>query len=578
MMEEEKVGKGNLLERSARYLKKHGLAESGAHAAEKIRDARFDYDRWILSRQISPAAAGYQKHLQLRRMPVIYVMIIREKDAEDQKAYERTIESVRQSTYPKLETAETLTSHMGDQDFLAFIREGDTVTRDAFFEIAQILQDGGDAAYTDCDSARLLPDRVRKRRDPDDPETRREHVSFHSPLFKPDWNMDYLCSMNYIGFLFAVRIGVIRSFYEEEKPLKVPNAFSLSDPDMYYDLVLCCAIASSGGEGVLHVPKVLCHIYSEERLPGKKPLERMLFHDGEPGLVACGPLPGSFHVRYEVKGEPLVSIVIPNKDSASILENCIYSIEHRTLWNNYEIVVVENNSSEQSVFDYYESLGSDERVRLTAVEGSFNFSRIINEGVKEARGEYIILMNNDVTIRSGDWIGQMLSHCQRKGVGAVGPKLLYPDGRVQSCGIVAGLMGCAGSMMVGAGADDPGYMGRAVLVQDMSAVTAACMMVKRSVFCKMGGFSADFAVALNDVDFCLRLRRSHYRIVLEPNVILVHHESLTRGKDSETLEKRRRFAAEKALFQKKWAHFLRKGDPAYNPNLSRRKCDWSQQT
>ena len=165
----------------------------------------------------------------------------------------------------------------------------------------------------------------------------------------------------------------------------------------------------------------------------------------------------------------------------------------------------------------------------------------------------------------------------RPEVGAAGPKLLYPDGRVQSAGIVTGIMGYAGSMMVAEDGDDPGYMGRAVLTQDMSAVTAACMMVRRDAFVKVGGFPDEFRVALGDVDFCLSLSDAGYRVVFEPAAVMIHHESLTRGAE-DTREKKRRFAAEKAAFVMKRSRILKAGDPAYNPNLSRRRCDWSQQT
>ena len=268
--------------------------------------------------------------------------------------------------------------------------------------------------------------------------------------------------------------------------------------------------------------------------------------------------------------------MIPNKDSFSVLENCIWSIRNRTSWPDYEIVIVENNSTEEETFDCYRKLEEEGDVRVVRYEGAFHFSRIVNKGVKEAHGEYIILMNNDVTVRTNDWIERLLAHCSRPGIGAAGPKLLYPDGRVQSAGIVVGLMGFAGSMMVLEDGEDPGYMGRAGLVQNMSALTAACLMVRRSVYLEEGGFAEDLPVALNDVDFCLKLQEAGYRNVLEPTAVLIHHESLSRGQE-DTPDKKRRFEKEKAVFRRKWASLLRDGDPAYNPNLSRRRCDWSQQ-
>ena len=269
--------------------------------------------------------------------------------------------------------------------------------------------------------------------------------------------------------------------------------------------------------------------------------------------------------------------MIPNKDNYSVLENCIWSICNRSTYTNYEILIVENNSTQEETFDYYRKLEEEGSARVIRYDHPFHFSRVINEGVRHAEGEYVILMNNDVTVRTPDWIERLLGHCMRDGVGAAGPKLLYPDGRVQSCGVVAGIMGYAGSMMVLEDGEAPGYMGRAALTQNMSALTAACVMVSREVFLQVGGFADDLPVALNDVDFGLKLVRAGYRNVLDPSVVLIHHESLSRGAE-DTPEKKRRFEREKAVFRKRWAALLRDGDPAYNPNLSRRKCDWSQQT
>lgn len=239
--------------------------------------------------------------------------------------------------------------------------------------------------------------------------------------------------------------------------------------------------------------------------------------------------------------------------------------------------MVENNSVQKPTFALYRKLEENKEAKIVRYPHEFHFSKVINEGVRRAKGEYLILMNNDVTVRSGDWIERLLAQVARPEVGVAGPKLLYPDGRVQSAGIVVGLMGYAGSMMVAENGEDPGYMGRAVLTQDVSAVTAACMMVKREAFLAVGGFPDEYSVALGDVDFCLSLGEHGYRIVLEPAAVMIHHESLTRGGE-DTKEKKKRFAEEQALFRKKRARILREGDPAYNPNLSRRRCDWSQQT
>ena len=603
--------------KAARYLKSRGLKEFSAHAAEKIREGRFDYQKWVLSNEPSSAQVGYQKKLLMPIMPNVYVMVLR---PDGESVQEKTVESVAAQTFRNVHTAEILTSHMEDDSYVLCIADGDLLTKDAVFRMVEALQDASDAVYADsdaclCEDGRML---------------------FSGPLFKPDYNPDYLRSCNYIGTPFMVRTGVIRSEYRtSDGEEAVPGSHSLSDPAAYYAYVLRCCRAANQGGGVKHVPKILCHRMQAEQadagaLAGERAeamrgaaagtgdvdraeamrgaaagtgdveraeamrdaeacagdMERRAMRDAVAreiarenlrASVSDGPLPETFCVRYEVTGSPLVSIIIPNKDNYSVLENCLWSIRNRSTYPAYEILIVENNSTQNETLRYYEKLEEEKSARIIRYEHPFHFSRICNEGVKQARGEYVILMNNDVTVCTPDWIERLLGHCQRPGIGAAGPKLLYPDGRVQSCGIVTGLMGFAGSMMVLSDGSDPGYMGRGCLTQDMSALTAACMMVKRSVYLECGGMAEDLPVALNDVDFCLRLVEEGYRNVLEPSALMVHHESLTRGQE-DSPEKKKRFEKEKRVFRRRWAKWLRDGDPAYNPNLSRRKCDWSQQT
>ena len=557
-----------------RYLRERGLQEFTAHAVEKVQDGRFDYNRWILKQKISSVQSGYQKKLLFARMPRVFVLVA-EADkgvqaADSARLLQETIRSVRASTYSKVHLVQALHSQIRDEDFLAFVRRGDLVEKNAFFEMVQAVQDGADAVYTDEDSRAVEGG----------------GILYRDPLFKPDYNPDYLRSCNYIGRLFMVRVGIIRSFYRDGQHDRIPTSQNLADPSEYYSLVLRCTRKAASEGGVRHVPRVLCHVYrTEERQKDcpsdqermRRSLEEDLEERGYKGSVEDGPLPETFHVAYSIEGEPLVSIVIPSMDNASVLENCILSIRSRSTWKNYEIVVVENNSTQRQTFELYQRLEERGEARIVRYPYAFHFSRVINEGVRKAEGEYIILMNNDVTVSSPDWIERLLAQVSRPEVGAAGPKLLYPDGRVQSAGIVTGIMGFAGSMMVAEDGEDPGYMGRACLTQDMSAVTAACMMVRRGAFLEAGLFPDEFSIALGDVDFCLSLGEAGYRVVFEPAAVMIHHESLTRGAE-DSRQKKKRFAAEKDRFRKKRARILKEGDPAYNPNLSRRRCDWSQQT
>ncbi len=559
--------RGNQPGKGLRYLRERGLKEFAAHAREKVRDGRFDYQKWVRNNEISAVMAGYQRKLVLERMPKIHVMIL-PRPGRSVHDRERTIRSIRMSTYRRISLTQVLNSRILDEDFLAFVREGDLVTRDAFFEAVLALQPGADAVYTDEDSY----------------EDREDGRFFSKPLFKPSYDPDYLRTWNYIGQLFLVRAGIIRELYDESFSRKGMSDTALGDEAQYYLMVLRSTDKAAKAGGVKHVAKVLCHTpagESAEDPTRTKRLRRVLEEDirlgKRKGVVEDGALEGTFHITWTRESDPLVSIVIPNKDQASVLENCIWSIRNRSTYRNYEIIVVENNSTQEETREYYRKLEEEGSARIVRYRGAFHFSRVINEGVKHAKGDYIILMNNDVTVRTRDWIERLLSQVMQPGVGAAGPKLLYPDGRVQSAGIVVGLMGFAGSMMVGEDGEDPGYMGRSSLVQDMSAVTAACMMVSRPAMGRAGGFPDEYAVALGDVDFCLTLGKCGYRIVYEPTAVMIHHESLTRGAE-DSKEKKKRFAMEKAVFCRKWAHFLREGDPAYNPNLSQRRCDYSQQT
>ena len=225
---------------------------------------------------------------------------------------------------------------------------------------------------------------------------------------------------------------------------------------------------------------------------------------------------GFYRVRYKVQGNPKISILIPNKDHIKDLEKCLQSIS-RSDYKNYEIIIIENNSEKAETFAYYKTIESD-RIRILKWEGSFNYSAINNYAVSETDGEYLVLLNNDTEVIGKDWLGEMLANCQRKEVGIVGAKLYYPNGQVQHAGVIVGIRGIAGNMFRGLPKGYSGYLHKASTQQDLSAVTAACMMVKRSVYEEVGGFEEQLAVAFNDIDFCLKVRRCGYLVVYDPYV------------------------------------------------------------
>ncbi len=403
------------------------------------------------------------------------------------------------------------------------------------------------------------------------------------PHFKPDYAPDTLRGNNYICHFTVFKRALLE---------KAGGGFrSECDGSQDYDLVLRLTEQATR---IYHIPKILyywrAHKDSVAESVGAKPyvieaahraisghLERV----GLKGEVEDTRIPSIYRIRYEIAGEPLVSILIPDKDHRDDLKRCIDSIREKSTWKNLEIIIIENNSEEPETFRYYEELengeapgtgagaGSGGRIRVIRYEGAFNYSAVNNFGFRESRGDYILLLNNDTEVISPDWIQEMLMFAQRADVGAVGAKLYYPDGTIQHAGIGLGLLHLAGHYFRGFGAEDPGYMGRLCYAQDMSAVTAACMMIPRAVYEGLGGLDESYSVVFNDVDLCLRIRESGKLIVWTPFAELTHYESKSRGSDEDTKAKQAFFKEETRRFQTKWNAALTAGDPYYNVNLTR---------
>ena len=305
---------------------------------------------------------------------------------------------------------------------------------------------------------------------------------------------------------------------------------------------------------------------------GQRAIEAHLLRCGEYAEVLPELDRGFYRVRYKMQGNPKISILIPNKDHIKDLEKCLESIS-RSDYKNYEIIIIENNSEKAETFAYYKTIESD-HIRILRWDGPFNYSAINNYAVSETDGEYLVLLNNDTEVIGKDWLEEMLANCQRKEVGIVGAKLYYPGGQVQHAGVIVGIRGIAGNMFRGLPKGYSGYLHKASTQQDLSAVTAACMMVKRSVYEEVGGFEERLAVAFNDIDFCLKVRRCGYLVVYDPYVELYHYESRSRGAEDNE-EKIRRYQCEIDYVRRTWSEIMEKGDPMYNPNLTLVKCDYS---
>jgi GT2 family glycosyltransferase len=290
--------------------------------------------------------------------------------------------------------------------------------------------------------------------------------------------------------------------------------------------------------------------------------------------VDAGPLPFTYRVRWPVPDPaPLVSLVIPTRDAADLLKTCVETIRAKTAYRPYELIVVDNQSREPATLRLLRGLEERKVARVLRYDAPFNYSAINNLGVREARGEIVGLLNNDLEIMEPGWLATMVAQALRPEVGAVGARLLYPDGTVQHGGVILGIGGVANHAHRNFPGSEAGYFGRLQLVQDLSAVTAACLLVRRDVYLRLGGLDESIAVAFNDVDFCLRLRKAGLRCVYTPDATLVHHESKSRGKD-DSPDKRARFAREVETIMARWGELLR-NDPAYNPNLTLESEDFA---
>lgn len=448
---------------------------------------------------------------------------------------------------------------MARGEFVGLLDHDDLLAPNALYEVARALDSDRtlDAVYTDEDKVTTELD---------------EHFQ---PHLKPDFNLDLLRSNNYICHFFVVRCSVV------EKAGGFRQEF---DGAQDHDFIFRC-VETAGKVG--HIPEILYHWRTHKASTadnpaskmyafdaGKRAIEAHLERTGTAGVVTHTPDLGFFRVKYPIQGSPLVSIIIPNKDEKETLKTCIESIREKTEYDNYEIIIVENNSTTEEIFQYYKELSQDPRIRLLRWKKEFNYSAINNYGVSHAKGEYLLFLNNDVKVITLGWIKEMLGVCQRPEVGAVGVKLIYPDNTIQHAGCVIGIGGIAGHMFVDMPANRTGYLHKASILQDMSAVTAACMMMKKTAFEEAGGFTEKLSVAFNDVDLCLKVRKNEKLIVYDPYVQLYHMESKTRGAEDST-EKVRRFQEEIEYMRCQWIDILKKGDSYYNKNLSLTKWNYS---
>ncbi|MBQ1880753.1 MAG: glycosyltransferase [Lachnospiraceae bacterium] len=449
-------------------------------------------------------------------------------------------------------------------DYYALMDHDDLLHPSALYEYMKVLQEK-DACFLYSDEATFTGDSVNNM------------ITLH---FKPDYAPDNLRANNYICHFSAFKRELV------EKAGKFRSEY---DGSQDHDLILrLTREASKMQDGIVHVPRILYYWRSHAGSTAadinaktyainaaKKAVASSLERDGMKNfeIESTKAFATIFRIRYELKAKPLVSVIIPNREHESDLRRCIDSIMLRSSYENYEIVVVENGSTSEGIKAYYEELGKAPNISVISVEQeSFNYSELINKGAEAAKGEYLLLLNNDTEVITRDWIEELLMYAQREDVGAVGCKLYYPDYTIQHAGVVIGLGAhrTAGHVHYRLAKGNLGYMGRLCYAQNFTAVTGACLMVSRADFDACKGLDTGFAVALNDVDLCLKLRHMGRVNVFTPFAELFHYESASRGSDvsGADAERAARYDRESEAFRERWAADLEAGDPYFNPNFS----------
>lgn len=553
------------------------------------------YEAWLARHKVDKRTLRRQKHAAFAQKPLISIVI--PLYCTPLPYLKELLESVRRQSYenwqlcladgsPDDKAKEFIEKHYGREkrivyrkleenggisvntneavalaagEYLMLCDHDDTLEPNALYEIVKAINDtGADVLYTDEDKVSM------------------DGRHYFDPNFKPDFNLFRLRENNYICHIFVVK----KSLTDETGLLR-----SEFDGAQDFDFILrCCEKAQK----ITHIPKVLyhwrCHMDSTAADPsskayayeaGRKAVREHYQRLGIDAKVEMTERPGWYRSHVKVQGNPLISVIIPNKDHTDDLELCLFSMTRKSTYRNYEILIVENNSEKEETFEYYRKLPDRyPKARVLTWEKEFNYSAINNFAAKEAKGEYLLFLNNDVEILTPDWMEEMLQNCQQENVAAVGAKLYYPDDTIQHAGVVLGLGGIAGHIMCRASKEDPGYFGRMISVQEISAVTAACMMVKKSDFDAVGGLDETFQVAFNDIDLCMKFRAAGKKIIFTPYAELYHYESKSRGLE-DTPEKQFRFDKEVKRFQEKWAQQLEMGDPYYSPNLSVTEGDCS---
>ena len=554
------------LEDFKEYLKEKGLRSFFQKAGEKIQDEGVSYDKWYQT--------WHETEESLQKRNLALQDIIREPDERPyfrivltgkagHGAFQEMMESLTGQVYTGYQIKPPASRVRVDSQeaglaFCLFVRKDSVLTPGALLYMAEEVSRNPDTDLIYGDEDRMTGKQGKKC----------------MPFFKPDFNWTLLRSTNYLGNLLAVREDLLETLQEREFP-----------DGLSYDQVL--RLCEKAGH-IAHIPHVLVHeryrgeqisyheAYTDEQCEAE--MQALRDHYARVGIeaeVERGVAPGIYRTKRKVHGNPLVSILIPSKDHKEDLELLLSSLHERSSYRAFEVIVIENNSTDPETFTYYEEAKKKYPwLRVIVWESGFNYAAINNFGAAHAKGDYLLFMNNDMELKSPDLLTEMLGYCQEADVGMVGARLLYPDDTIQHAGVFIGMSGLADHGFQGFSGRETGYHYRPLMAQELSAVTAACLMMKKETFFQVEGFDEAYRVAFNDTDLCMKVRAAGLRIIYTPEAVMYHYESKSRGLE-DTPEKKARLKGEVDRFKEKWPEILENGDPFYNPNLTTKKQDFS---
>lgn len=561
----------NKLQKAVYYLKNYGMSYTAKKALRKIGipiSEESEYMTWC--RRNTASKEELEKQCGTVLSDRLSFVVVSEEGVDiDQSCWKK--QTCKQVSFVKVSEGmsifDLLKGHTGE--YFVFCGKAVRVLPEFLYEISERICHQGNEQVS-----RIRPKNVKSVDLVYTDEDNYAAGKRYRPFFKPDASMHLLLGFPYLGRCFVVKRSLLRTLVQKETDVKLTG-------NGWYDLSLQ---AFRYAEHIAHIPKVLFSnvVTKEEKNQFTHSItpenaacvEHYLKTENISGKVKESDVPGFYHVEYELAEEPLVSIIIPNKDHIEDLKICLDSLK-KSDYKNYEVIIAENNSEKPETFaGYHKFIEEDYRIRVVVWEDGFNYSAINNFAAKRAKGDLLLFLNNDTEFIDAGTLRELVISALLPGAGASGAMLYYDDDTIQHGGITIGLGGFAANALWSLTDRDEKYFPFSICEHEMSGVTAACLMVQKEVYEQVGGFDEAFVVALNDVDFCLKIREAGYGILFNPYAKLYHYESKSRGTE-DTKEKKERFQSEIDRFQAKWETEILNGDPYYNPNLTLHRADYT---